>query len=314
MGRPSLSAEEKQYLFENYQTKNATELAKYMGRAKATILVFLKQNNIYYDHKSLSPIEQEFIKNHYKLSKIDWIAKKLDKTRRSIIHYAKKYNLYESKSPSGNLLPLLSDTLESFYWLGFIAADGCVTKSGLLTVSQHSKDKDRVYQLSLYLNSKVKRLTTKNTFTGKSNHCYITNVYQKQVTDIIREKFGLDNICKTHAGIKLDFIKNEQQAISFVLGFMDGDANIRKDSARIQCYHTWVEVFKNLQLLLPIEYRLGWIKLVYKKQRNSSYATWQMYSGCIRQLKRFAIENNIPISPRKWGCVDITKLNCSTTF
>lgn len=60
----------------------------------------------------------------------------------AIVIQAGKLNLKKEfvETRIGSLLPLLEDTNESYYWAGFIAADGCINKHSRLTVVLSIKD------------------------------------------------------------------------------------------------------------------------------------------------------------------------------
>lgn len=304
----ALNKKEKEYIIKNYKIKTPEIIGNKLGRTKSCIFAFLRRNNLKYNRRKLSPTQEKILLDNYSRENVDWIAKKINKTPRVVMEWAKKYKIYNKRIPSGDLSPLLSGSLESFYWLGFIAADGTIDKKGKLQISQAEKDRNTICLMANYLKGKVMIRNVKGGFNKKSTIVYELIISHKEITDKIREFFGLTDITKTHAGIKLDFIKSPEQAMCFLMGFMDGDANIRHNHAKIQCYRTWLEVFQKLSSLLPLEYQDGIIKLEYKEQQDSYYANWILRSQPIRKLKKFALENNIPISERKWVVVDHTKI------
>lgn len=249
----------------------------------------------------LSNYEENLIKEHYETGDFNWLAKTLNKEKNTITEWARKRGLKRKINTrrKGDMTPLLSNTLESFYWLGFIASDGYISKDGHFMLSQGEKDKDRVYLLANYLNTKVYEFLPTSGYSERTK-TYRVNILDSKIGKIIRNMFGLkDNQTKTKTSIKLDFIQNENQAISFLLGLVDGDGYINK-IARIQCDKSWHKTFENLIKLLPINYQNCALKLEFKKQQQDYYTTFYVKTQNTKELFKFAQDNNIPISPRKW--------------
>jgi len=50
-----------------------------------------------------------------------------------------------------DLSPLLNETLEAYYWMGFIMADGHLSKQNRLTVTLAIKDSDHLLKLKEFV-------------------------------------------------------------------------------------------------------------------------------------------------------------------
>ena len=96
---------------------------------------------------------KEVIKNYYKIKSVHKVGKLYGLSGNTIYKYLntngvstnnsrRKYNCNDNYFDK--------NTQESFYWAGFIAADGCVMRRGknskILSISIHTKDIDHLYK------------------------------------------------------------------------------------------------------------------------------------------------------------------------
>lgn len=203
---------------------------------------------------------------------------------------------------NGKLENLFTNSNQSYYWLGFIAADGHISKKGRLCIHQTEKSKDNILRLAKFLETD---------YSTKANLGFSSNkVYEIKIQDFIYGKRLLNlftkdpNKTKTYTGISLDFIKNYDQAISFLIGFIEGDGCKNKKVANynIQSHYSWYETFLELEQKLPIEMRGNNIKIFNRTIRN------EPFKGCYFILKSkqslymldFIKTNNIDCSDKKF--------------
>lgn len=118
------------------------------------------------------------------------------------------------------------NTEESFYWAGFIAADGCVydlkAKYGTykkFQINLSAKDVDHLEKLGKYINSNVRRFSS-----PKGDKIHYKCGLQKQNADLIRSLDRFNIVCrKSFNYIFPEFIKDHELCNHFIRGYLDGD-------------------------------------------------------------------------------------------
>ena len=119
----------------------------------------------------------------------------------------------------------LSDTPESFYWAGFIAADGCLSlkrgKSKMLSIGLAEKDENH-----------INKFITSVGFTGKINHSVCREKFKvssvKIYSSILFDSLGRFNL-GTNKSLILSFpdkMINNKLINHFMRGYFDGDGSI----------------------------------------------------------------------------------------
>lgn len=242
--------------------------------------------------------KQQLIIENYEYGNLDELAKTINKKKHAIQEWARKRGLKRKISVKrmGNLSKLLNGSLESFYWLGFHAADGYISKNGHFMLSQARRE--HLELLAKFLETEVKIINQSGSFS-KAKISYRVAIYDRKTGQYINNMFGIVTQ-KTYDVIKLDFLHTLEQVKSFFIGYTDGDGYINSHSIRLQCHKNWYSVYQTLiDKLSDINghYRLI---LEYKKSHNDSYATMCIRSKYSRELHTFAVENNLPINTFKW--------------
>lgn len=188
-----------------------------------------------------------------------------------------------------NLSKLLLETLETYYWIGFILADGHISKSTRLRVTLAKRDKNHLIKLQKFLNVQELQENTQVSISGMDSK-------------VIREfcnKFDIKSN-KTYNPPNLSFIKNKDLLFALSIGFIDGDGCIdnqtnRSDcKLRIKCHSSWVN---NLEFIYNIKSKIN----------NQGYAYINITNSILlKELKRKAIFLNLPILNRKWDKIDLS--------
>ena len=123
------------------------------------------------------------------------------------------------------------DTPEKAYWLGFLYADGCISKkSAKLILELQEQDELSLYKLRSCLDSShpIKRKIVK--FNEKTfHHSYIVIVNKILCNDLIKH-----GCIEKKSLILLPPSINPELYSAWILGYMDGDGSIKvfKDSSR----------------------------------------------------------------------------------
>ena len=197
-------------------------------------------------------------------------------------------------NPCANLSILLEDSIEAFYWIGFLLADGSFYNNRL-TLTLSIKDKEHVIKFAKFINYKGSYQETSTKF-GIS--CKDTAVIQK-----IRKKFDI-KINKTYnpPNTILKFDKNKTYAL--LAGFIDGDGNIQHQNKRsdfflrIKNHSSWINILKEFGKLIT-ESNCVHIN-------NSCYAELNISNTVVLQnLKKIVTSLNLPLLSRKWDIIDL---------
>lgn len=121
-----------------------------------------------------------------------------------------------------NLKKLNEDSIEKYYWLGFIAADGYINlKNGSIRLELKSSDKKHLEKLIDFLGEKNLKIQKPK---GK-NSSYL-DINSRTIVSFLEKEYGLRNAkslnLKFPSSIPKEFISH------FIRGYFDGDGWISK--------------------------------------------------------------------------------------
>ena len=201
-----------------------------------------------------------------------------------------KYSLVE-----GDLEALLEDNCLSYYWMGFLTADGCFNNNRL-RLRLSIKDLEHIKKFAKFIKAKF-------------------SMNLKACTVAVQDKF---NICKIVKKYDLKKSKtynppnfncfNPQWVFPFFIGFIDGDGSIvhqfkRKDcSLKIKIHSSWKEFLQKTINLVFVNLE---ISPVIVKINKKGYAEAVISNSiALRYLKTEALKLNLPFLERKWNKVN----------
>lgn len=201
---------------------------------------------------------------------------------------------------TSNIKRLLSEELESYYWIGFLLADGHISNNRV-TVGLSAKDKEHLQKFSQYVD--IKHIAEKKAKNG--NYSVYVSAQDTKNIPILIKKFDIKNN-KTYNPPSIDIFKNlpEDKLLSLIIGFIDGDGSIhyvfnRRDwCITIKNYITWKDilVFFKEKICNKTSYVVSYEKYA---QINITDVPSTI------KLKKFAIGHKLPIMKRKWDVIDI---------
>jgi len=198
---------------------------------------------------------------------------------------------------------LLDNSNESFYWIGFILADGSINNNVRLSITLSRKDKAHLEKLSKRLNINVDDINT--VLNGKIYPQSTISIMHTDIFSVLSEKYMIkQNKTMNPPDISVFNDLSYEQLLSIFTGFIDGDGSInkkykRKDSQiRVQIHHSWINFlsFFNAQLGLN-----GHISI-----NKSGYVLLQIsdFRSC-KLIKEKILSLNIPFMERKWNNIDL---------
>ena len=305
-----LSIEQKKYVKEHFETKNTVEIAKFLGVPTIEVSKYASNSRLkkscksLYQKKSICQASSELIFKNYHDCDLNWLSEQTGQSVHAIQEWARKRGLKRTVNLNrkGDLSPLFSGTLESYYWLGFIAADGYVYKNGHFMISQSAKDKSLIFKLSKYLKTSVYKYTPKKVgHKTKNTKTYRVNICDKNLGIKLREMFNIQKHSpKTYTGISLDFIKNSKQAAAFLCGFIDGDGSLNKKSYRIECHKSWLTTFSILMDKCPKKFSDFNLSIQKCESKKSAYVVLRFRVKSSNMIRKFARKFKLPCSKRKF--------------
>jgi hypothetical protein len=199
---------------------------------------------------------------------------------------------------------LLKDECISYYWIGFILADGSINKKGELTIALSKKDEDHLKKLQNFLN-----IETMHHRKSTNGYDYVSiRGMDSIVINEFCDKFKIGP-GKTYNPADVSWIKEKDLMLSLIAGFIDGDGNIgnqtKRDSfqLRIKCHGSWLSVLKEF---VEFIYRDEEFEPVIPKIISSGYAQLSITNTVVlKNLKRKVMALELPVMSRKWDVIDL---------
>lgn len=211
--------------------------------------------------------------------------------------------IIQKKNFPNKLEKLLEESAESYYWIGYLLADGHFCKNYRVNFTQNNEDKISVEKFKKYIEVKTP-ISYKNCNNIDSASISIMNV---DVIKKLMEKFDIKSDKTYNPPDKSIFEKMDIDMLSYLfIGFVDGDGHIanlhkRKDfNLRIKIHSSWFDI---LDIFAKRIFGLE----NYTKINNQGYA--DLAIGDTRLLKQFKkkyVENlNFEPLKRKWDIIDL---------
>ena len=200
----------------------------------------------------------------------------------------------------GCLEKLIKPCSTSYYWMGFLIADGHFGNN-FVTISLSSKDELHLKKLADFLGCHIR--VRKN--------IAVLKIRDKNAVQLIKEKFNL-NHRKTYCPIDVKIIDDMDEKLfeSLVVGFIDGDGHLRKQPRRkdsiisIKLHSSWLNILQCMTNKLYGSLKLSPPKAKINKAGYSlvHWGHWEI----IKKLLSVTEEENLPVLERKWSVIDKT--------
>ncbi len=198
-----------------------------------------------------------------------------------------------------DLSPLLKDNPISYYWIGFLLADGHFSKSNRLILEISKIDKGHIQKFSKFIKSKYR--PNKNSI---GVYCM-----DKNKVCLIVDKFDINNN-KTKYPPKISSLNIlDDLLFSLIIGYIDGDGSIRIRKKNrlsylsLQVHKSWLN---NLIFFENFLYKY----FNYSKNKQLSKLNKRKYAHLgisdnymLSLMKKRLIELKLPVLKRKWNRV-----------
>ena len=218
---------------------------------------------------------------------------------RSIKEMANSLNLKQCptvKCPSkANLNKLLEDTLQAYYWIGFILADGYFSDGGI-AITLAKKDEEHLVKFASFLEDKNIKI-----FNYQNNTAARYTIDSCVITPKIQKKFGIiKNKTINPPDLTTLQYPSDEHILALLCGLIDGDGHITNlGKCSIECHKSWEN---NLLWLLAKSYNITNTNRKYNiiKNTTATYAAIRFSALIMTKIKFIAIKENLPLMERKW--------------
>ncbi len=261
--------------------------------------------------------ELNFLKENYNSQPKDYLINHLRNRKWGAITKKAqilKLSNWERLNKLSDISILLEETPASYYWMGFLMADGSFTDRRIY-IGTSQKDLSHLLKFKKYIKSTNKMMKLKN-----EDH------YRFKVTSVnevrkLKNKFHISSR-KTYEPCNLQFIENQELLFSLIVGLIDGDGCVYKvkhcNSYRLSfnMHSSWVNnlnyiksflysYFKELDKTRParVKSTLTYMpqdKTKTKREYQLSFMSITKRS-LLQKLKTKAIDLDIPFMDRKIG-------------
>jgi hypothetical protein len=246
--------------------------------------------------------KKKYLIDNYEYGDLNEICEYIGCTYKSIKSMARILGVKSLKDKNHyKLKKMLDDNLYNYYWWGYILADGHINDRGSLNISICDKDSGHLLKLCEYLNITINNRFVKTEY-GEGFHSFLS-CQDVVYGSILKNKLGISDK-KTYNCIDFSFIDNKDLLISLFIGFYDGDgcvSNYDKNnqirSIKIECHKNW-DIFLIMCRDKLKEY-LNIDSTIRVTKKDSVILSLNKKSN-IDILRKYAIDNNLPIMTRKW--------------
>jgi len=196
-----------------------------------------------------------------------------------------------------DLSVLLKECPASYYWMGFLIADGHFYETA---IKLHLAEADRDH---------IEKFRKFVSYTGKAKSCTM-NAMNPMIVKQIREKFDVSNR-KTYCPCDIKWMLEKPDLFfSFIVGMIDGDGHLAKrkgmvSSIAVKLHKNWLG---NLKIVEKFLYEYFLIERFKRYKKNflskiikSGYAQIILSdTSLISAMKQKSLEMNLPFMLRKW--------------
>lgn len=231
---------------------SATKIAKQLNVSTATVIAFLKKNNVVVENKQNKlefDLDIDIIPEYNKGISLKELAKKFNtsiptiskKLKNKGIEVVNRQNIAKFNEHIFDSI----DTEEKAYWLGFIFADGYISKSSYtFELSLASKDVSHLQKFNTFMqhnknNVKVGKVNLKN---KEFERCR-WSVCNKHLWNVLNNYGCVPKKSNILIFPKLEIFKYPELILSFIRGYFDGDGTISIYNNKVSARFLGTELF-----------------------------------------------------------------------
>jgi len=214
-----------------------------------------------------------------------------------------------------DLSKLLDNNVKSFYWMGFLLADGHFSSRNGIRLAIKKSDESHFQSYANFINYKKNIKSYKNGIEFNSEDLCSITASDTILVPKIKNKFFISNR-KTYNPPDLKKIRNlynDELFFSLIIGFIDGDGSITKKKngnsiiLKIGCHSNWLD---NLILIFSFLHDYFNVEITSNVPEidSSGFAVLRILKyPLLQEIKKKCIELKIPFMKRKWNKIDENK-------
>ena len=258
-----------------------------------------------------TPEKIQLLRDEYPLGNKHLLAERLGIKWTTLKDAARRFKIRSLVDPRGyKAAKLLDGSLESYYWHGFIMADGHISNRNSINIILSRKDEEQLVNFRKFLNIdhplKYRCYDTDYIKNAETVGIVISDV---DTCEKFRSLYEVGNK-KTINAPNISHINNKEKLLSFFIGFFDGDGcfDIRRNyisAMKIECHPNWYntldELSKKFKQYFAIDFTLKMTKRGYACLRLYKYHNFMF-------LKELISLYNLPAMSRKWDNVDMNRI------
>ncbi|MEQ3697728.1 MAG: hypothetical protein ABNH02_12350 [Pseudomonadales bacterium] len=240
------------------------------------------------------------------------IASLLGRSDGSVKQRARRLSLRNDEDEHYKRIYSLNDqsfnevTLESSYWAGFLAADGCIKSNGRgFSLELQGTDETHLAKLLSFLQSNAKIAYRSMSITNHKKLYASVNFTSKQIVDDLKKNFNITQ----HKSLTLEppSLETINLQMAFVCGVIDGDGSVqfvrnlrtnRFSVAVVSASKVFIEWLNNVcSTVLTLKQ-----KTIHQRERLNTIYTIIFYENEARQLMRLLYDNlahDLPLERKK---------------
>lgn len=248
--------------------------------------------------KTWTTEDREFLTNSYGVLLTKDIAIKLDRTYQSVKSMATLLKLKYGSVCKNSLKPLMEDSNFVWYWLGFIAGDGCI-ENDYLKINLHKNDEEHLRVLALFLKTKISYTSKGYPMISVGDSCGMGD---------FKSKIGYNGSAKTYNPLNIDYNISEDMMLSFIVGLIDADGCIelaktnKVKQIKIECHNSWLENLEKIGSFLKDRFDIKSVCTTTSR----GYALFRItgHKNALF-LREEILKLKIPYLNRKWDKIDL---------
>lgn len=258
--------------------------------------------------KVWSQEEDKRLKDHYHLKRADLYKLFPNRSaaavniRVGILGLKREINPYAQ----GKLNVLLDESLESYYWIGYLYADGWLTRNKV-SVLASIRDKEQIYKFANYIEcSNVKKSNPPKTCYPGTKEFYSVGVGDRFIVPKIIDKFDF-RPAKTYNPPRF-VVEDQNKFLALFIGYIDGDGCIKQQTGRKDCsirlhvHSSWIDWLNQCRDKLV---KIFECEISYPAIDKRGYVLWNItHSTVVTGLKKMILKENLPVLSRKWNKID----------
>ena len=163
------------------------------------------------------------------------------------------------------------DSADKAYWLGFLSADGYITKNNQIGLTLSEVDKEHIEKFRKFIgaNYEVKTYKPSKTAWSENNYCRLLFTSKTMYKDLV--DLGLTT--NKTLDLKRPNIDNKY-VLDYIRGFIDADGSLTSylpKNKKSKAYNLKITSQEDILLFILENLNLSHLKIIKYKNKNASY-------------------------------------------